>query len=601
MIGVRSMRKGKAPVAAAATEEQAAAVSVATVAPRDIDEQVEVTGTLMPTNEVTVGSRFAGRIAWLIGKEGTRVQKGDLVARLEDQDARSQVRAAQAALKATEARVAQAKAGVAQQTTATSTGIDSAQAAIAAAQARFEQAQAAAAQQATATVSGINSAEANVQAAQARLEQTKTTATSTAATTSAQVRSAEAGLSAAQSQLAILRSGARTQEQAQAKNAVDLARATADNAQANYDRLKKLYDDKAVSRSVLDAAETQMKVSQAQLASAQEQYNLVKEGPRKEQIDAAEAAVQQAQEGVASAKANLTQVDVAKANVEIARTGLAQAQAALDAANAAKQADVMRDKDVLAAQAGVRQAQEGLKAAQSGRDTTRMRQSDLEAALAAQQQASEALTQAMQGWDYTQVFSPVDGVIAEKLVEEGQTVGANVSVFKISTEKSLYFEASISELEATRIRAGQPVEMIVDALQGDHTNFYGSGQAKSILGAVEKVVPVVDARTRSFTVRVVVPASPLLFPGMFARGEVLVLRHRNATAVPKEALVTKGDRQVVYTVERGIAREKEVTVGASDNTYVQLLSGLAPGSAVVTVGQQTLADGDKVRIANGKQ
>jgi len=609
MVGIqqaqKSKGKGKASATEAGAEQKAISVSVLTVTPRDIDERVAVTGTLQPANEVTVGTRYAGRISWLVGKEGTPVRRGDVVARLEDQDARTQVRSAQAALSAATARVEQARSALAQQFTATDSGISSSEAALAAAQARLEQAKAAATQQTTSTASSVKTAQANIAAAQARVQQAQASADATEASVNAQVKSAQAALDAAKSRLAILRSGARTQEQAQAKNAVDLAQATYDNDKVNYDRLKRLFDDKAVSQSALDNAATKLKISQAQLNSALEQYDLVKEGARKEEIDAAESAVQQAQEGLTTAKANLKQVDVANANVEIARTGLDQAQAAFDTATASKTTDVlMRDKDVLAAQAGVKQAEQTVKAARAGSNVNSMRRSDLNAAIAAQQQATEAVTIAMQNWDYTQVFSPVDGVISEKMVEEGQTTGANAEVFKISTEKSLYFEASVSELEATRIRAGQPVRMVVDAMQSDRTNFYGSGQAKPIMGAVEKVVPVVNARTRNFTVRIVVPKSAGLFPGMFARGEVVVMRHAQTVAVPKEALVTKGDRQVLFTVTKstgdyGTARENIVGVGASDGTYVQVISGLAAGARVVTVGQQTLADGDQVKVVNG--
>lgn len=604
MVGILQAQKskgnGKGPDVEAGADQKAISVSVLTVTPRDIDERVAVTGTLQPANEVTVGARYAGRIAWLIGKEGTKVRRGDMVARLEDADARTQVRSAQAALQAASARVAQARSALAQQFTATDSGIGSAEAALAAAQARLEQAKAAATQQTTSTASSVKTAQANVAAAKARLQQAQATTDATDASVNAQVKSAQAALDAAKSRLAIMRSGARTQEQAQAKNAVELAQATYDNDKANYDRLKRLFDDKAVSQSTLDNASTKLKISQAQLNSAQEQYDLVKEGARKEEIDAAESAVQQAQEGVTTAKANLKQVDVASANVEIARTGLDQAHAALDNATASKTTDVvMRDKDVLAAQAGVKQAEQALKTARAGSDVNSMRRSDLTAAIAAQQQASEAVTIAMQNWDYTQIFSPVDGVISDKMVEEGQTTGANEDIFKISTEKSLYFEASVSELEATRIRAGQPVRMVVDAMQNDRTNIYGSGQAKSIMGSVEKVVPVVNARTRNFTVRIIVPATAALFPGMFTRGEVVVMRHAKAVAVPKEALVTKGDRQVIFTVTKDTARENVVAVGASDGTYVQVISGIAAGAQVVTMGQQTLADGDQVKLVNG--
>jgi hypothetical protein len=56
---------------------------------------------------------------------------------------------------------------------------------------------------------------------------------------------------------------------------------------------------------------------------------------------------------------------------------------------------------------------------------------------------------------------------------------------------------------------------------------------------------------------------------------------------------------VVFTVEQDTAREHAVTIGASDGEYIQLLSGLDTGARVVTVGQQTLADGDKVNVVNG--
>lgn len=656
---LKKMRAGRKDSSATPIEQKVTPVSVSTVTPRDLEEVVEVTGTLQPLDQVNVGNRFAGRVAWIVGEEGTAVKRGDVVARMEDQDARTQVRAAQAALRAAEARAAQAQAALSQQQAATDAGIGSAQAAVDAAQARLDAAKAAVTQQATGTDAGIKSAEAAVQAAQARLEQAKAgaaqqvTATSTSingaaagveaadarwkqaqftadateANATAQVKSAQAALDAAQSRLALVRKGARTQEQAVAENSVRQAKAAYDIDKLNYDRLKKLFDDKAIARSQLDTAETKMSISKAQWDSAQEQLSLVKEGARPEEIQTAEAAARQAEEGVATARANLKQIDVAKANVEIARTGLVQAKAALESARAGQQVDVMRDKDVLAAQAAVQQAQQALESARAGKQVNVMRDKDVLAALAGVQQARqqlanavsarqvnvmresdelaakagveqarEALTLALQNLDDTMLYSPVDGVIAKRLAEVGQSLGASVAVVTISTNQSLYFEAGISELEATRIHGGQPVRVAVDALQGNRANLYGGTAVTTITGTVERVVPVVDARTRNFNVRVIVPARSALYPGMFARGQVIVASHPGVLAVPKDALVKKGDRFMVFTVREKKVRMQEVTIGASDGAYVQVLSGLIGNERIVVVGQQSLLDGDTIKI-----
>ena len=100
-------------------------------------------------------------------------------------------------------------------------------------------------------------------------------------------------------------------------------------------------------------------------------------------------------------------------------------------------------------------------------------------------------------------------------------MGKSVTVLRLTTNNALYFEANVSELEATRLHSELPVTLTVDALQGNRSNLYGAAQRPYPLGTVEKVVPVVDASTRNFIVRVRVQRSAQLFPGMFARGSII--------------------------------------------------------------------------------
>ena len=520
----------------AAPDKPGVPVSVITIKPVDLDEKVDVTGSLQPTSEVTVGCRYAGRIGAILVKEGTPVKRGMVVARMEQQDNEAQLASAKAAVRAAQAHLEQAKAAVLQQKTATD--------------------------------SGIQTARAGVDAAKAKLNQARVTADSTEASMQAGVKAAQAALDVANSRLTELKNGSRSQERAVAENQVAVAKANLDGAQRDYTRYKDLFDQGAVARSQLDKYETALAVARAQYNSALQQLSLVKEGSRQEDIDAGMAAVRQAEEGLASARANLKQIDIARANVQIADTGVEQAQAALSLAIASRHIDVMRDKDV-------------------------------QAAVAALAQAKDSQINSQNLLNYTDIVSPVDGVVVKKVAEAGQSVAANISILTISTNGSLYFEASVSELQATHLRSGQPVLLAVDALQGDPSNIYGgdTDSGRHITGMVERVVPVVDAHTRNFNVRITVPRAKDLYPGMFARGSIIVMRHPQCVAVPKDAMLEKDGQQVVFVANNGTARKCTIKPGVSDGgNYVQAISGVSLGDQVITIGQQSLQDGDKVKV-----
>ncbi len=154
----------------------------------------------------------------------------------------------------------------------------------------------------------LDQAKAAVGAAEAQLLQARTG-----------VQAAEAQRGAARAQLTAIRTGARTQERKQAEAAVAQARANLENARSTYERMKKLCDAGGISKQQMDLVQMQYDVAKAQYDSAQEQLSLVREGARKEDIEAAEQRLRQAEAGVAQAKSA----------VKAAEAGLMQAKAAL--------------------------------------------------------------------------------------------------------------------------------------------------------------------------------------------------------------------------------------------------------------------------------
>ena len=109
----------------------------------------------------------------------------------------------------------------------------------------------------------------------------------------------------AKAYLAELRAGSRPQEIAAAQARLDQAQAELANAEANYQRLKGLDATKDVSSQQVDDAATLARSRAAQVETLRQQFELVKAGPRKEQIDAQLATVRQLEGGLAMAEIDL--------------------------------------------------------------------------------------------------------------------------------------------------------------------------------------------------------------------------------------------------------------------------------------------------------
>ena len=114
-----------------------------------------------------------------------------------------------------------------------------------------------------------------------------------------------AALMSAQARLSKLLAGARPEELRQAEANLQQAQFDLGNKEVQYGRMKELYERGVISKDTFDSAETKYKVAQAALQIATESYQLVREGPRKEDIEDARAQVEQAR---ASLKLNETQL-----------------------------------------------------------------------------------------------------------------------------------------------------------------------------------------------------------------------------------------------------------------------------------------------------
>ena len=190
--------------------------------------------------------------------------------------------------------------------------------------------------------------------------------------------------------------------------------------------------------------------------------------------------------------------------------------------------------------------------------------------------------------DRTVIRSPINGVVAKRLIKVGNTLTPNQAVYVVSDFDPLLAVLYVPENALARIKPGQPAELSADAMSG-----------RVFTGRVARLSPVVDPQTGTFKVTVEVAHSERgLAPGMFSRVSITYDVHKNALTVPRSAILTEDGESAVYVVTDGTAHRVAVSLGYADGDKVEITRGLKAGDSVVTLGQNSLKDGTKVAIVN---
>lgn len=185
-----------------------------------------------------------------------------------------------------------------------------------------------------------------------------------------------------------------------------------------------------------------------------------------------------------------------------------------------------------------------------------------------------------------QVSAPFDATAGIRLVNVGDYVKDGADLVNVEDMSSMAVDFRLPERYLPRVRAGQPVEVAVDALPD-----------QLFKGRVEAVDSQVDANGRSLLVRAQVEnPGAVLRPGMFARPRLVFSVRDAALVIPEEALTPQGAKQFVFKVVDSaggkVSQRLEIKTGLRLPGKVEVLGGLAPGDLVVTAGQARLMRGE---------
>jgi HlyD family secretion protein len=249
-----------------------------------------------------------------------------------------------------------------------------------------------------------NKAESAMKALQAKIPSILTTIEKEEKTSTDEVNQAEASLRAAQALLAKLLSGSRPQEVEQAEAEAEWAKSELEKEEKALIRIKQLYQKDYVAAQDWDTANASFEVARAKYKKAGENYALVKEGPRREEIEEAKAQVEKAKASLSMSHSKKLQIKIYREELEVQKAQLNEASAGLEIAK--------------------RQL------------------------------------------EYSQVFAPVSGVVLTKSAEEGEYVSPGNTVVTIADLDHVWLKAYVEETDLGRVNIGQRVKIKTDTFSG---------------------------------------------------------------------------------------------------------------------------------------
>lgn len=331
-----------------------------------------------------------------------------------------------------------------------------------------------------------------------------------------------------------------------------------------------------------------------------------------EELKQKEAARAEAQ---AEAQNAIALAEVAKASLATALAQERETQAALEhheAARARTEAEHRRVKDLAAqsavtlslvdetsatlrsAQASEREAKAKIESAQAAVLQARAQIERAKAGIAVAQaraQLAEADRRRVEALvQYTRIVAPFDGVVTKRNVHTGHLVaagrGGGDPLFVVDRADRVRVMLDVAELEAGAVQPGATATVRLPALGNDPADAKLTRTAWSLDNSSRTLRAEIDLANPEGRYR----------PGMYAHVTIVGSEKPDALVLPRKALLVEAGKAHVFVIESGKAVKRPITIGATVEEKVEILSGLDGTEEVATSNLAALTDGRAVTV-----
>ncbi len=175
------------------------------------------------------------------------------------------------------------------------------------------------------------------------------------------------------------------------------------------------------------------------------------------------------------------------------------------------------------------------------------------------------------------IYAPASGTVVQKMVDEGKYVKMGMPILKVADLSKVWLMLEMYPADTTNLKLGQSVNVSIQSQVG-----------KTFEGTVSFIDPMVDAKTQTVKVRVVIPNDAgLIRIGDFGKAKLQSSRGtaEQMVIVPRESVLMNGANSVAYVeTEPGRFEFRKVEVAEIMKDKVSIASGIKPGEQVVASG-----------------
>ena len=471
--------------------------------------------------EVNISAKVAGRLEEM-AKEGYKVEKGEIIVRLDREELIEQVNQAEAAWEAAKVQLEQAKKVAELQESQTKNQLEVSLAALGASEAQLSQSMSGAELQFSQTDSQISQAQLKLEQSLDVYNQAGEALKLQVADTTTKIEQAQAAYEAANEKLDVLLEGARPQEREQTEALYEQALALYENAKKDFERAEKLFKDGVIPAQQLDKAKTLYTQAQAGLKIAEENVSLVEEGVRKQEIEIAKQQLLQAEAALKAAEATESLVEMKKEQLAIAKKQVEEARVLLELAQAGALQNDIKQQQIIIAKTQFEQAGANYELAQEGWKMVDVKKKDVEAAEAMVKQSEATLELAKTQLSNSEVEAPVPGTVTLEVAKIGELIPAGSTIIKVADLSDIWISVYIPEDQYGKIKLKDKALVTVDSWKGEVFEGYVSYIASDAQFTPKSIQTKEDRVNLTYEVKVKVDNSEeKLIPGMPADVEII--------------------------------------------------------------------------------